>query len=141
MARTSTKKAAAKGKAKTKAKAKTRKPRPRRPKNRVWTSDDILTEWRKALQRGLGRKKLSRDIDDAVAGPLGKHVAGLLAAGQDFNLARDATLEVAEYIGEICRLSTHGNEVSLAVFELAFELGKLHHRCPGGGGSGQWCSV
>lgn len=115
----------------------------KRRKARVFTKEEILEDWKKALKKGLGRKKLDPAIE-AQFGPL------LLAKIQtqldppqsgDYNKDGANTRAVGKTLGQICKMLTDGSTVSLGLFEAAFKLCKLHPKCPGGGGSGRWCDV
>ena len=113
-------------------------------KAKVFTNVEILADWKKAVKKGLGSKKLDPAIE-ATFGPL------LLAKIQtrldppqsrDYNTEGAGTRAVGKSLGQICRMLTAGNSVSLGVFEAAFKLCKLHPKCPSGGpGSGQWCDI
>jgi hypothetical protein len=115
----------------------------RQPK--VWTSDKILNDWKKAVKKGLGSKRLDPSIEAQFKAPLLAKIQSRLDPPQsrDYNVEGPSTRAVATTLGRICRLiTTENNTVNLAVFEQAFKLCRLHPKCPTGGpGSGQWCNI
>jgi hypothetical protein len=108
-----------------------------------FTNQMILDDWKKALQKGLGRKKLHADIATKNATKLLNKIQTRLDGPPKGNYARDRsnTLAVATDLGRICRMLTSGSTVSLGVFTAAFDACRLHPRCPGGVGGGQWCDI
>ena len=110
-------------------------------KRKVFTSEEILKDWQKALKKGLGKKKLDPVIVKNFTPPLLAKIEARLKAGGDYNKEGAKTRAVGKDLGKICKMLTGGSTVSLAVFEQAFKLCKLHHSCPGGPGSGRWCDV
>ncbi len=110
---------------------------------KVYTKEEILAEWKKSVQSGLGaNKKLAKAIRDKHEPLLLNIVAKRLADPKnDFGKDRNNTKAVARTVGQICRTLTTGRDVQLGVFEAVFALcNQLHPRCPGGNGSGKWCS-
>jgi hypothetical protein len=111
-------------------------------KAKIWTKEAILADWQKALASGLGKKKLDPSIAAQFGPPLLVKIQARILIGADYNKEGAGTRAVAKTLGQICKMLTAGSTVSLAVFELAFKLCKLHPKCPsGGGGGGQWCDI
>jgi hypothetical protein len=108
---------------------------------KVYTSRQILDDWKKALQKGLGTKKLDPIIVTNFTPLLLAKIEERLKAGGDYSKEGAATRKVGTDLGKICKMLTAGSKVSLAVFEQSFKLCKLHPTCPAGGGSGRWCDV
>lgn len=109
---------------------------------KVWTKEEILYDWEKALNKSLGKKKLDPTIAAQFTPPLLVKIQTRLATGADYNKEGAGTRAVAKTLGQICKMLTPGTLVSLAVFEGAFKLCKLHPKCPGlGGGGGMWCDI
>jgi hypothetical protein len=108
---------------------------------KVWTNVQILADWKKAVNKGLRKKKLHPDITTEFKQPLLDKIQTRLDAGHDYNKDGPKTRAVGRTLGIICRLLADGSTVSLAVFEASFKACKLHPKCRVGGGSGQWCNV
>ena len=115
--------------------------KPKTRKEKVWTSDLILADWKKAVKKGLKTKKLDPTIAATFSAPLLAKIETRLKAGGDYNKEGANTRAVGTALGQICRMLTLGGTVSLGVFEAAFKLCKLHPKCPGGAGGGQWCNI
>ena len=106
------------------------------------SAQDILTMWEDATRTGLGiTKKFEKAIYDDFRPRMLKTIQKRLDAGDDFNAAKANTLQVANDIGQICRMFTLTSPVKKATFVLAFTLARNHHpACPRkGGGGGAWC--
>lgn len=111
-------------------------------KTKKWTAELILADWKKAVKAGLGpRKKLGKAIVDHYEPLLLKKVQERLDDGRDYNKEGADTRAVAKVVGRFSAVLTGGTEVSKGVFDKVFDACQLHHRCPGGGGSGKWCDV
>lgn len=110
---------------------------------KVWTNVLILEDWKEALKQGLKTKKLDPAIEPFFAPLLLAKIQTRLDPPQsrDYNKDRAKTRLVGRTLGQICRMLADGNTVSLAVFQAAFRLCKLHPKCHVGGGGGQWCDV
>lgn len=110
---------------------------------KVWTNTEILADWQKAVKGGLSGKRLDPAIEAQFKGPLLAKIQARLDPPQngDYNKEGANTRTVARTLGQTCRAFTAGSTVSLGVFEAAFRLCKLHPKCPGGSGGGQWCDV
>lgn len=110
---------------------------------KAFTKEQILAEWKKSVQAGLGaNKKLAKSIRDKheplLLTTVGKRLAD---PNNDYAKDRNNTKAVARTVGQMCRMLTTGRDVQLGVFEAVFALcNQLHPRCPGGHGSGKWCS-
>jgi hypothetical protein len=114
----------------------------KRAKKKYFTKEMILEDWKKAVQKGLGKKKtLDPSIAAAFEAKLLAKIQERLDAKGDYNKEGANTRVVATFIGVVCKMMTPGNTVLLGVFEKVFDLAQLHPACPGGGGSGQWCSI
>jgi hypothetical protein len=110
---------------------------------KTFTKEQILAEWKKSVQSGLGaNKRLVKAIRDKHEPLLLATIAKRLADPKnDYGRDRNNTKAVARTVGQMCRMLTDGRDVQLAVFEEVFALcNTLHPRCPGGGGSGKWCN-
>ena len=110
---------------------------------KVFTKAEILADWKKAMKAGLGlNKRLVKAIPDKHEPLLLAIIAKRLAAPEnDYGTDRSNTKAVARTVGQICRMLTSGRDVQLGVFEAVFALcNQVHPRCPGGDGSGKWCS-
>ncbi len=107
-----------------------------------FTKEMILDDWKKAAKKGLGK---SKSLDPAIAAPfenrLLNKIQDRLDEGRDYNTEGPNTRIVATFIGTVCKMLTPGSTVSLGVFEKVFKLSQIHPKCPGGGGSGQWCDI
>jgi hypothetical protein len=110
-------------------------------KAKVYTKEMILADWKKALKTGLKTKKLDPSIPPQFESKLLARIQKRLDNGGDYNKEGPNTRAVAKTLGVTCRLLTLTGPVKLGVFKAAFELCKLHPRCPGGAGSGQWCDI
>ena len=110
-------------------------------KAKIWTDVMILDDWTKTLKKGLGRKTLDGAIVTKYGPLLLAKIQTRLTGGADYNKEGANTRAVAKTLGEICKMVTAGNSVSVGVFDAAFKLCKLHPKCPGGIGGGQWCNV
>lgn len=110
-------------------------------KPKVWTNKQVLADWKKALKKGLKKKKLDRSIAAKFEPPLLAKIQTRLDQNKDYNKEGAGTRAVAKTLGQICRLLTDGDTVQLVVFELAFKACQMHPACVGGGGSGQWCNI
>jgi hypothetical protein len=108
---------------------------------KVWTKEQILADWKKAVKKGLKKKKLDAAIAANFTAPLLAKIQQRLDAGRDYNKEGGKTRAVGKTLGIICRLLADGSTVSLAVFEASFKACKLHPKCRVGGGGGQWCNV
>ena len=110
-------------------------------KKKVWTKEKVLEDWMGPLQKGLGTKKLSPAVFAAFeAKLLGIIDKRLQDPKSDYNNDRKNTRVVAKAIGKFCKELTGGTTVQLGVFEKVFAACELHPKCPGGPGSGKWCS-
>jgi len=111
-------------------------------KRKVFTKEEILADWKKALKTALKSKKLDPSIPAQFEAKLLAKIQTRLNNGGDYNKDGPNTRAVAKTLGQVCRMLTAGSTVKLAVFQAAFQLCKLHPRCPsGGGGGGQWCNI
>lgn len=108
---------------------------------KVWTNTQILDDWKKAVNAGLLGKRLDPAIAAQFKAPLLVKIQARLDEGRDYNTEGANTRAVGKTLGQTCRAFTAGSVVSLGVFEASFRLCKLHPRCPGGPGSGQWCDI
>jgi hypothetical protein len=114
----------------------------RKRKAKVYTKEEILADWKKALKKALKTKKLDPSIPAQFESRLLVKIQTRLNNGGDYKKDGPNTRAVAMTLGRICRMLTAGTTVKLAVFQTAFLLCKLHPRCPsGGGGGGQWCDI
>ena len=110
---------------------------------KVFTKEEVLADWKKSVQLGLGpNKRLAKAIRDKHEPLLLAIVATRLAVPKnDYGTDRNNTKAVARTVGQVCRMLTSGRDVQIGVFEAVFALcNQLHPRCPGGNGSGKWCS-
>ena len=115
---------------------------PKKKGKKEFTKEMILEDWKKAVQKGLGQKKtLDPSIALAFEAKLLAKIQERLDAKGDYYKEGPATRVVATFIGIVCKMMTPGNTVLLGVFEKVFNLAQLHPACPGGSGSGQWCSI
>ena len=94
------------------------------------------------LKAGLGRKRLAQSVFDNFEKPLLANIQLKLDDKKnDYNEDRANARAVARTIGKFCKELAGGTVVQLGVFKAVFIACKVHHRCPGGGGSGKWCDV
>ena len=121
--------------------AKKGKAKKKKKKAKVWTNVMILADWKKAVKKGLKKKKLHKDISTQFKAPLLAKIQTRLDQGRDYNKEGAKTRAVGKTLGQICRLLADGSIVSLAVFTAAFKACQLHPKCRVGGGGGQWCNV
>lgn len=113
----------------------------KKKKAKTWTNVQILADWKKAVKKGLKKKKLDPAITAAFEAPLLAKIQSRLDAGRDYNKEGAKTRAVGKTLGQICRMLADGSMVSLAVFDASFKACKLHPKCRVGGGGGQWCNV
>ena len=109
---------------------------------KVWTKEQVLADWMKPLKDNLGRKTLAPIIFTSFETQLLDNIQKKLDDKKnDYNKDRANARAVARAIGKFCKELTGGSQVQLGVFKAVFNTCKLHHKCPGGGGSGKWCDI
>ena len=111
-------------------------------KEKVWTKEEVLADWLKPLKKGLGRKRLAKSVFENFENPLLEHIQKKLDNKKnDYNKDRKNARAVARTMGRFCKELSGGSVVQFGVFKAVFIACKLHHRCPGGAGSGKWCDI
>ena len=111
-------------------------------KKKVWTKEQVLADWLKPLKANLGGKTLSPSIFTSFEKRLLDNIQDKLDNPKnDYNRDRANARAVARVIGKFCKELTGGTVVQVGVFQAVFIACKLHHKCPGAGGSGKWCDV
>jgi hypothetical protein len=102
-------------------------------------ADAILQECRDAVDKGLGGKKLSKAADNGLDAFFRPKIKRRLKKGGDWEKEKAKPLIVAEHLGQVAAILSHGSQVSAAVAKAAAVAAKHDEVCPAGGGAGQWC--
>jgi hypothetical protein len=111
-------------------------------KKKTWTKEQVLADWLGPLKDKLGSKKLAPIIHTTFEPLLLANIQKKLDDKKnDYNADRANARAVARAVGKFCKELTGGSEVQLGVFQSVFKTCQLHHKCPGGGGSGKWCDI